>query len=122
MERREAPGACEAPWGLPCDRETQRALLGRGCESHPEARAGGDLKACEASPPNRCASRRSTAQAVKPAEKQTALSAARPLLRSDTSGRRPRWSRVRWRLAGVIIVVTDWELSIRKTYGGVENY
>src|SRR3954463_11943048 len=25
MQRREAPGVCEAPWGLPCDRETQRA-------------------------------------------------------------------------------------------------
>jgi hypothetical protein len=41
-------------------RDTLRALQGWVCETHPEARAGGDLKACEASPPNRCASRRST--------------------------------------------------------------
>ena len=40
-----------------------RALQGRVCETHPETRAGGDLKACEALPPNRCASRRSTPQA-----------------------------------------------------------
>jgi hypothetical protein len=25
MERREAPGVCETPWGIPCDRDTQRA-------------------------------------------------------------------------------------------------
>src|SRR5437660_11500954 len=66
MERREAPGSCAtAPLrgaGALC-RTPQRAFQGRDCESHPETRAGGDLKACEASPPNRCASRRSTAQA-----------------------------------------------------------
>jgi len=82
MERREAPGRCAtAPKrGAGALRRTpQRALQGRDCESHPEARAGGDLKACEASPPNRCASRRSTPQA-KPAEgSRAALSAARPL-------------------------------------------
>jgi len=63
MERREAPGRCAtAPlWGAGAlCRTPQRALQGRDCESHPEAHAGGDLKACEASPPNRCASRRST--------------------------------------------------------------
>ena len=67
MERREAPGRCAtAPLrgaGALC-RTPQRALQGRVCETHPEARAGGDLKACEASPPNRCASRRSTAGLV----------------------------------------------------------
>ena len=45
-------------------RTPQRALQGRVCETRPEARAGGDLEACEASPPNRCASRRSTADRV----------------------------------------------------------
>jgi hypothetical protein len=54
-----------------------RSPSGRGCESRPEARACGDLEACEASPPKRCASRRSTPQA-EPAEKKAALSAARP--------------------------------------------
>jgi len=65
MERREAPGRCAtAPlWDAGALRRTPpRALQGRDCESHPEARAGGDLEACEASPPNRCASRRSTPQ------------------------------------------------------------
>src|SRR3954451_9004516 len=37
-----------------------RDPFGRVCETRPEARAGDDLEACEASPPNRCASRRST--------------------------------------------------------------
>ena len=83
MERREAPGRCAtAPlWGAGALRRTpQRALQGRDCESHPEACAGGDLKACEASPPNRCASRRSTPQAsVRSLRKrQAALSAAAP--------------------------------------------
>src|SRR3954470_10164054 len=36
-----------------------RDPFGRVCETRPEARAGDDLEACEASPPNRCASRRS---------------------------------------------------------------
>ena len=69
MERREAPGRCAtAPLGPPLAIGTgKRALQGRVCETHPEARAGGDLKACEASPPNRCASRRSTTQASEPA-------------------------------------------------------
>src|SRR3954468_7175695 len=30
MERREAPGVCEAPWGFPCDRENRRAADGAG--------------------------------------------------------------------------------------------
>ncbi len=52
MERREAPGACEAPWGSPlrsgnpsaprmsllCESWPVR-LSGWGCEAHPEARA-----------------------------------------------------------------------------------
>ena len=65
MERREAPGRCAtAPLrGAGALRRTpQRALQGRVCETHPEARAGGDLEVCETSPPNRCASRRSTGQ------------------------------------------------------------
>ena len=63
MERREAPGRCAtAPlWGAGALLRTpQRALQGQVCESRPEARAGDDLEACEASPSNRCASRRST--------------------------------------------------------------
>src|SRR4051794_38628061 len=86
MERREAPGRCAtAPlWGAGALRRTPRAALqGRACETHPEARAGGDLEACEASPPNRCASRRSTPQAsVRSLRRQqrTALSAARSRL------------------------------------------
>jgi hypothetical protein len=67
MERREAPGRCAtAPLGASGAllRTPQHALQGRVCETHPEARAGGDLEACEASPPNRCASRRSTANRI----------------------------------------------------------
>src|SRR4051812_21809640 len=64
-----APGGAGAlRYGAPMGRrcvtpDTPRALQGRVCETHPETRAGGDLKACEALPPNRCASRRSTPQA-----------------------------------------------------------
>src|SRR3954453_7029429 len=62
MERREAPGRCAtAPLGVPVRYAGHPARL--ACEAHPEARAGGDLRACEALPPNRCASRRSTPQA-----------------------------------------------------------
>src|SRR5205085_1277809 len=46
MERREAPGVCEAPMGglrgLPgalLDRERPRALPGWGCEAHPDGDA-----------------------------------------------------------------------------------
>jgi len=73
MERREAPGALRygAPMVPGISSEHRRTLpepgfasppFGRACETRPEARAGGDLKTCEALPPNRCASRRSTPQ------------------------------------------------------------
>src|SRR5437868_12205351 len=71
MERREAPGRCAtAPlWCpafppntvAPCLNGACETPFGRACEAHPEAAAGDDLRACEALPPNRCASRRSTA-------------------------------------------------------------
>jgi hypothetical protein len=49
MERREAPGACEAPWGCPCDRAARAPLFrGQGCESCPEARAPHMRRVCEA--------------------------------------------------------------------------
>src|ERR1700752_1940550 len=54
-----------APVGARCvTPDTQRALQGRACETHPEARADDDLEVCETSPPNRCASRRSTANRI----------------------------------------------------------
>ena len=102
MERREAPGRCAtAPIrGAGALRRTpQRALQGRDCETRPEARAGGDLKACEASPPNRCASRRSTADHV--------VGAAPPALPQDASGRQPERNRVRWRLTDTAILVKE---------------
>ena len=65
--RREA-AALRRPSGARCvTPDTERALQGRGCESRPEARACGDLEACEASPPKRCASRRSTGRSRFPA-------------------------------------------------------
>src|ERR1043165_2296442 len=72
MERREAPGVCEAPHGAghflhntdaPCQNGFCESPFGRVCEARPEAACGGDLKVCEALPPSRCASRRSTPQA-----------------------------------------------------------
>jgi len=45
--------------GEPCLSGVCEALLGRACETHPEAAAGDDLKACEALPPSRRASQRS---------------------------------------------------------------
>ena len=61
---RRQGAALRRPSGARCvTPDTERALQGRGCESRPEARACGDLEACEASPPKRCASRRSTPQA-----------------------------------------------------------
>src|ERR1043165_2177910 len=69
MERREARGVCEAPHGArhflrtptqPCLNGFCESPFGRACEARPEARAGDDLKACEALPPSRCASPRPT--------------------------------------------------------------
>src|SRR3954470_22837223 len=76
MERREAPGRCAtAPlWGAGALRRTpQRALQGQVCETHPEARARGDLgraKPCHrtaappGAPPRRRACGRITSRVV----------------------------------------------------------
>ena len=87
MERREAPGALRygAPMVPGISSEHRRTLpergfasppFGRVCETRPEARAGDDLKACEASPPNRCASRRSTGWVRLPASSPGALASS----------------------------------------------
>src|SRR5947209_13793964 len=72
MERREAPGACEAPWWQPVlySRTAGATLPERVCEAHsdgfarpiPRRARAVIFQACEASPPNRCASRRSTSR------------------------------------------------------------
>ena len=74
MERREAPGACEAPWWQPVlySRTAGATLPERVCEAHsdglarpvPRRARAVIFQACEASPPSRCASRRSTADAA----------------------------------------------------------
>ena len=72
MERREAPGDCEAPWGFPCDRETGAPRTGPAGSppAHPVVRTGlripsrGARASCcgvRSPRPRRCASRRSIA-------------------------------------------------------------
>ena len=74
MERREAPGVCEAPLGFPCDREACAPRTDWLCEGQPSGcqdgvanpvprRARPAMTGLRGPPPGRCASRRSTADA-----------------------------------------------------------
>ena len=76
---RRQGAALRRPWGCRCvTPDTPRALQGRVCETRPEARTGDDLEACEAPPPNRCASRRSTPQASVSLRRQQRACCRRP--------------------------------------------
>jgi hypothetical protein len=89
MERREAPGVCEAP-SRACEAPGSRAKR-MGLRGPPARRARPNPAGLRGLPAGRCASRRSTSRSFPPSERVggTAPEAARPYLRPALPARSP---------------------------------